>query len=86
MSGGLVVRITSADVGRRVSVRTKLSEPGAHTTTDTVGRLLSWADAQLVIERRDGSIATLAEQDLLAGKVLIDTPPQRRSGYPQATD
>jgi hypothetical protein len=70
------VRITPADVGRRVSVRQRLDGPGPGAT-DTVGHLLEWADDQVRIQRKDGSIATISVGDLLAGKVLPDQPPRR---------
>ena len=82
MKSGLVVHITSADVGRRVSVRSRIpATSGGPSTTDTVGRLLRWDGGKLQIERRDGTIATLREAELLAGKIISDTPPARRSGY-----
>ena len=81
MKSGLVVHITPADVGRRVSVRSRIpAVPGGPSTSDTVGRLLRWSGGELDIERRDGSVASLREADLLAGKIISDTPPARRSG------
>ena len=70
------MRITPADVGRRVSVRSRLHGQEV-TTTDTVGHLRAWADDELRIERKDGSTATISAADLLAGKVLSDDPPSR---------
>ena len=79
MKGGLVVRITPADVGRRVSVRSAVAaQPGQPSTTDTLGYLRRWEDGELTIERRDGSLAVIQDGDLLAGKVIGD-PPQRRT-------
>ena len=77
MRGGLVVRITPADVGRRVSVRSRIQGEAA-STTDTVGHLRAWDDEALQIERKDGSTATIRTADLLAGKVLADEPPRDR--------
>lgn len=78
----LVVHITAADVGQRVSVRSRVPDHDAHASmTDTVGRLLSWDDGVLRVERRDGTVATLAESDLLAGKVIGDPPQRSRGGY-----
>jgi hypothetical protein len=71
-----VVRITPADVGRRVSVRQRLEDPGPGAT-DTVGHLLEWRDDVLRIKRKDGSVATVPAGDLLAGKVIPDQPPRR---------
>lgn len=79
MESRLVVRITAADVGSRVSVRSRIADAGAGPAmTDTVGRLLRWSHGTLVIERRDGSVAELQETDLLAGKVVpeISRPPK----------
>lgn len=79
MKRGLVVRITAADVGRRVSVRSRIrAAPGQPATTDTLGYLRAWGGGQLEIERRDGTTVALAEADLLAGKVIGDPPPRRR--------
>jgi len=73
----LQVHITPDDVGRRVSVRSRLSAaPGEPSTTDTVGRLLAWTDDELRIERRDGTVASVPVTSLLAGKVLPEQPPR----------
>ena len=68
------IRISPADVGARVTVRARTnSDP---PLTDAVGWLRSWTGGVLTIERRDGSLAEVAEGDLVAGKVL-GPPPQR---------
>ena len=80
VKGGLVVRITPADVGQRVSVRSRIAAaPGEPATTDTLGYLRQWEAGQLRIEKRDGALVVLDEADLLAGKV-IGEPPLRRHG------
>ena len=77
----LVVRITAADVGSRVSVRSRLAGgPTEARMTDTVGRLLRWSDGVLAIERRDGSVADVLEADLLAGKVLPEMSQRPKEG------
>ncbi|WP_369391690.1 GNAT family N-acetyltransferase [Streptomyces sp. CG1] len=78
-AGRLEVRITPADVGKRVSVR-RLSEPGTgqEKFTDTVGVLTSWDDAVLMITRRDGRSVRIAESALVAGKVVPAAPARRR--------
>ena len=77
MKSRYVVRITPADAGRRVSIRSRThSEPPA---TDTVGLLLEWADDVLVVERRDGTLVRIAAGDLLAGKTIPPAVP-RSSG------
>jgi ribosomal protein S18 acetylase RimI-like enzyme len=82
--GRLEVRITAADVGKRVSVR-RLSEPGTgpEKFTDTVGVLTSWDDGVLMITSRDGRNVRFAESALVAGKVIPAAPARRRG--PSAT-
>ncbi|MFE1885555.1 GNAT family N-acetyltransferase [Streptomyces diastatochromogenes] len=85
--GRLEVRITAADVGKRVSVRC-LSEPGVaeEKFTDTVGVLTSWDDGVLMITRRDGRSVRIPESVLVAGKVVPAAPARRRgpaASYPE---
>jgi hypothetical protein len=74
------VRIRPADVGARVSVRTRLTdpEPGGPSVTDTLGYLRAWSDGILEVERRDGTLVRLAEADLVAGRVIPPPPVRRR--------
>ncbi|MYW44443.1 GNAT family N-acetyltransferase, partial [Streptomyces sp. SID161] len=78
-AGRLEVRITPADVGKRVSVR-RLGEPGAgpEKFTDTVGVLTSWDDGVLMITRRDGESVAIEQSALVAGKVVPAAPARRR--------
>jgi ribosomal protein S18 acetylase RimI-like enzyme len=78
-TGRLVVRITAADVGKRVSVR-RLAEAGAtgEKFTDTVGVLTSWDKGVLLITRRDGESVRIPESSLVAGKVVPSAPARRR--------
>jgi N-acetylglutamate synthase len=79
MRGKYRIRVGPADVGRRVSVRSRIpAGEGEPSTSDTLGYLRSWADGVLAIERRDGTTARIAEADLVAARVVGD-PPQRRS-------
>jgi N-acetylglutamate synthase len=74
------VRIGPGDVGRRVSVHSRLPTPPGDPgplLTDTVGLLEGWEGGTLRIRRRDGTVATLATADLVAGRVVPD-PPARR--------
>ncbi|CAL9519551.1 hypothetical protein SUDANB58_03818 [Streptomyces sp. enrichment culture] len=70
-AGRLEVRITAADVGKRVSVRrlTGQDAPGGKFT-DTVGVLTSWDDGVLLITRRSGETVRIPESSLVAGKVV----------------
>ncbi|MBL1085552.1 GNAT family N-acetyltransferase [Streptomyces actinomycinicus] len=83
-TGRLEVRITPADVGKRVSVR-RLGETGAglEKFTDTVGVLTSWDGGVLMITRRDGERVSIPESSLVAGKVVPAAPARRRG--PAAT-
>ncbi|MFE0673912.1 GNAT family N-acetyltransferase [Streptomyces sp. NPDC058867] len=78
-TGRLEVRITAADVGKRVSVR-RLDDParGGEKFTDTVGVLASWDDGVLLITRKTGETVRIAESSLVAGKVVPSAPARRR--------
>ncbi|MFD4575574.1 GNAT family N-acetyltransferase [Streptomyces sp. NPDC058417] len=78
-AGRLVVHITAADVGKRVSVRS-LTQPGVTEGkfTDTVGVLTSWDAGVLAITRKDGESVRVAETALVAGKVVPAAPARRR--------
>ncbi|MEU0400960.1 GNAT family N-acetyltransferase [Streptomyces sp. NPDC006197] len=82
--GRLEVRITSADVGKRVSVRyvTDVAEPG-EKFTDAVGVLTSWDTGVLLITRKSGESVRIPESGLVAGKVVPAAPARRRG--PSAT-
>ncbi|MFJ8492267.1 GNAT family N-acetyltransferase [Streptomyces sp. NPDC094038] len=84
-AGRFEVRITAADVGKRVSVR-RLAGNGVtgEKFTDTVGVLTSWDDdGMLTITRRDGGIVRIPESALVAAKVVPAAPARRRG--PAAT-
>lgn len=84
-AGRFEVRITAADVGKRVSVR-RLTGHGdtAEKFTDTVGVLTSWDDdGVLTITRRAGEVVRIPESALVAGKVVPAAPARRRG--PAAT-
>ncbi|MEU3185247.1 GNAT family N-acetyltransferase [Streptomyces sp. NPDC006923] len=77
--GRLEVRVTEADVGKRVSVR-RLTGGGAgpEKFTDTVGVLTSWDAGVLLITRRTGETVRVPEAALVAGKVVPAAPARRR--------
>ncbi|WP_433858091.1 GNAT family N-acetyltransferase [Streptomyces kronopolitis] len=78
------VRITRADVGKRVSVRRLTGDgEGAQRYTDAVGVLTSWNEGVLSITRRSGECARIAESSLVAAKVVPAAPARRRT--PAAT-
>ncbi|WP_328553622.1 GNAT family N-acetyltransferase [Streptomyces sp. NBC_00358] len=78
-SGRLEVRITAADVGKRVSVRRMIDDGDTgEKFTDTVGVLTSWDDGVLLITRRTGERVRIAESSLVAAKVVPSAPARRR--------
>ncbi|MEV0372981.1 GNAT family N-acetyltransferase [Streptomyces sp. NPDC050636] len=80
MTGGRAeVRITPADVGKRVSVRRRTGGgPGSAAFTDTVGVLTSWDAGVLSITRRNGECVEIDESLLVAAKVVPAEPARRR--------
>lgn len=78
-AGRLEVRITTADVGKRVSVRSLIEHgPSGEKFTDTVGVLTSWDNGVLRITRKNGEGVRVAESALVAGKVVPSAPARRR--------
>ncbi|WP_205018661.1 GNAT family N-acetyltransferase [Streptomyces sp. HB132] len=79
MSGRLEVRLTPADVGKRVSVRRVVGSPAEGARfTDTVGVLTSWDDGVLSVTTRSGEGVRIAESSLVAGKAVPPAPARRR--------
>lgn len=81
--GHAEVRITRADVGKRVSVR-RLTGGGAGEPafTDAVGVLTSWDEGVLSITRRSGECVRIEESSLVAAKVV---PAGRPAAGPQGS-
>ncbi len=78
-AGRLEVRITAADVGKRVSVRRLAgTEDTTEKFTDTVGVLTSWDSGVLTITRKGGESVRIPESALVAGKVVPAAPARRR--------
>ena len=67
------ISITPAETGHRVSVRRRV--PGGKFS-DVVGVLEAWEHGVLTIRRRDGDRVTVAEDTLVAGKVVPPIPGQ----------
>ncbi|UUU24745.1 GNAT family N-acetyltransferase [Streptomyces sp. DSM 40750] len=77
--GRFEIRVSAADVGKRVSVRRVTDDAaGGGKFTDTVGVLTSWDDGVLLITRRDGERVRIEESSLVAGKVVPAAPARRR--------
>ena len=62
--------VTPADVGSRVTLRRALPDG----VGDVVGHLLSWSEGVLTVRKRDGSVVSVAEADLVAAKVVPEPP------------
>ncbi|MGW7575337.1 GNAT family N-acetyltransferase [Streptomyces sp. NPDC054765] len=78
--GHAEVRITRADVGKRVSVRRLTGGgTGEQPFTDAVGVLTSWDEGVLSITRRTGECVRIEESALVAAKVV---PALRPAGSP----
>lgn len=75
LAGRLVVTVTPADVGQRVSLRRRLPT-GEYS--DVVGLLESWSHGTLQVRRRTGELVEVPEEIVVAGKVVPPAPPPRR--------
>ncbi|GAA2420777.1 hypothetical protein GCM10010191_35120 [Actinomadura vinacea] len=71
----LVVSITPADVGQRVSLRRRLPT-GEYS--DVVGVLESWSGERIQVRRRTGELVEVPAATMVAGKVVPPRPPARR--------
>ncbi|MFF9579232.1 GNAT family N-acetyltransferase [Streptomyces rubiginosohelvolus] len=79
IGGRLEVRITPADVGKRVSVRRRTDSGGTGVEfTDVVGVLTSWNDGVVSITRKSGESVHIVESSLVGGKVVPAAPARRR--------
>jgi N-acetylglutamate synthase len=73
----LEVRLTSADVGKRVVIRWRPGPAGSTQKTDVLG-ILEQADAgSFAVRTRDGKLVVIPAGRALAGKV-VPPPPARR--------
>jgi hypothetical protein len=70
----LVLTVTPADVGERVSLRRRLPT-GEYS--DVVGVLESWSGGVLKIRRRTDELVEVPEGIIVAGKVVPPVPPRR---------
>jgi hypothetical protein len=73
-----VVRITPADVGKRVVIRWRRPGPGDGEQIADVLGILEEADAQsFAVRTREGKLVVIPAERALAGK-LVPPPPARR--------
>jgi N-acetylglutamate synthase len=74
----LEVRLSTADVGKRVVIRWRRPEPGDREQIADVLGILERADAEsLAVRKRDGNLVVIPVERALAGKV-VPPPPERR--------
>jgi len=74
----MVVRITPADVGKRVVIRWRRPGPGDSEQIADVLGILEEADAvSYAVRTRDGRLVVIPAERALAGK-LVPPPPARR--------
>lgn len=74
----MVVRITPADVGKRVVIRWRRPGPGDGEQIADVLGILEEADAlSFTVRTRDGKLVVIPAERALAGK-LVPPPPARR--------
>lgn len=71
----LVVSISGADVGQRISLRRRLPT-GEYS--DVVGVLESWSGKTLMVRRRTGELVEVPEEIMVAAKIVPPQPPPRR--------
>jgi len=66
------VAVTPSDVGSRVTLRRAVPDG----VSDVVGVLEAWASGELSVRRRDGSLVTVREADLVAARVVPPVTPR----------
>lgn len=75
----LEVRLTVADVGKRVVVRWRRPAAGdGEEVADVLGILAAADDASFTVRRASGEIVVIPRERALAGKP-VPPPPQRRA-------
>jgi hypothetical protein len=79
----LVVRLTPADVGKRVVIRWRPGPADSKQMTDVLG-ILEQADAgSLAVRTHDGTLVVIPAGRALAGKVVPPPPTRRRGAGPK---
>lgn len=64
----------AAPIGRRVTIRHRTDG----TASDVIGRVLRLDDHAVVVERRDGSLVTIARDRIIASRFVPDRPARSR--------
>jgi N-acetylglutamate synthase len=80
----MVVRITPADVGKRVVIRWRRPGPGDGDQIADVLGILEEADAlSFTVRTRDGKLVVIPAERALAGKLVPPPPARRRRADPE---
>jgi N-acetylglutamate synthase len=80
----MVVRITPADVGKRVVIRWRRPGPGDGEQIADVLGILEEADARtFTVRTRDGKLVVIPVERALAGKLVPPPPARRRRADPE---
>jgi hypothetical protein len=80
----MVVRITPADVGKRVVIRWRRPGPGDGEQIADVLGILEEADAlSFTVRTRDEKLVVIPAERALAGKLVPPPPARRRRGDPE---
>jgi N-acetylglutamate synthase len=78
------VRLTPADVGKRVVIRWRPGPADSTQMTDVLG-ILEQADTEFfAVRTRDGNLVVIPAGRALAGKVIPPPPARKRRTGPQA--
>ncbi|MFG1704005.1 hypothetical protein ACFLIM_12500 [Nonomuraea sp. M3C6] len=72
MAARLVIRITTQDIGTRITTRRRVQ--GGFR--DTVGILEAWEGGVLKVRKKDGTLVEIFEETLVAAKVVPVAPPR----------
>jgi hypothetical protein len=79
----MVVRITPADVGRRVVIRWRRPGPGDSEQIADVLGILEEADAvSFTVRTREGKLVVIPAERAIAGKPVPPPPARRRRAEP----
>ena len=84
----LEVRLSPADIGKRVVIRWRPPGPADGTQmTDVLGTLEQADDQSFTVRRtRDGKLVVVPRDRALAGKVVPPARPRRRRGGPESSE
>jgi hypothetical protein len=82
----LEVRLTPADIGKRVVIRWRPGPKDSTQLTDVLGILERADDESFTVRRtRDGQLVVVPRERALAGKVVPPARPRRRHAGPESS-